>query len=248
MAGRGGALLWAAVAALGFAAPAACSGSAHSAAATRRVGVTVILGDAEVRPRDQHPGAEAALAGAITPQPHEHGGARSDRPVSAELRRQLDAARRRARSLMVEDRLGDAGYYVNSYYAAGVGSHYIDWPLVDLPFTPETPAMVLVDTTPGHIPRLAGFAYWVRSPAAPQGFAGDADVWHSHRGLCFQDEVLTQEEVPTPAACAGTWIDGGDLWMLHAWVVPGYENPDGVFTPVNPKLCPPRRGTDAVSC
>ena len=108
--------------------------------------------------------------------------------------------------------------------------------------------MLLLDTTPGHVPRLAGFVYWIRSPVPPAGFTGDADVWHSHRGLCFREDVLAQEDVPSPEQCAGKWIDGSDLWMLHAWVVPGYENPDGVFAPTNSKLCPPRRGSDALSC
>jgi hypothetical protein len=60
--------------------------------------------------------------------------------------------------------------------------------------------------------------------------------------------VLTREGVANPADCAGEWIDGRDLWMLHAWVVPGYENPEGIFAPTNPKLCPPRIGPDALFC
>ena len=36
--------------------------------------------------------------------------------------------------------------------------------------------------------------------------------------------------------------------MLHTWVVPGYENEHGVFSPMNPTLCPPRNGIDATSC
>jgi hypothetical protein len=165
-----------------------------------------------------------------------------------ELERELRGARRRARSLMTINRLGDAGYHVGSYYSPGTGSHYINWPLLDLPFSPETPTMLLVDTSPGHTPRLAGFSYWVRSPSPPAGFAGDADEWHQHRGLCFVDDVLASEDVPTPAGCEGTWLDGRDLWMLHAWVVPGYDNPAGVFAPLNRKLCPPRRGNDGAMC
>jgi hypothetical protein len=233
----------------------ACSRDPQAATSVPpRVGVEVILGDTGPRPSDQHPPQTAPAPGAMAPtEGHGHGDhARGDHtaslPTSARFERQVAAARRRARSLMALRRLGEASYYVGSYYSAGVGSHYINWPLLDRPFSPDAPTMLLVDTTPGHIPRLAGFSYWVRSPQPPQGFVGDADQWHNHRGLCFVDGVLAQEDVPRPADCAGTWLDGADLWMLHAWVVPGYENPDGLFAPLNRKLCPPRRGNDAVVC
>ena len=145
-------------------------------------------------------------------------------------------------------RLSRAGYFVGSFGSPGVGTHYIDWQLVGKPFDPSRPAMVLVDTAPGHRRRLAGFSYWVGSDGPPEGFPGDADVWHNHRGMCFVEGVLEREGVPEPAACDGVWIDGSDLWMLHAWVVPGYENSQGVFAGTNPKLCPPRKGIDAGWC
>ena len=236
---------------------AACADDKAAAPPPARVaGVQVVLGDSRARPAEQHPQAGAATGPAEDDrqghQGHhghgEHTAAHVDLPASAEFRRQLAAARTRAATLMSVRRLDDADYYVSSYYAAGVGSHYINWPLLDMPFRPDAPTMVLVDTTPGHIPRLAGFSYWVRSSTAPAGFAGDADQWHAHRGMCFIDDVLADEDVAAPSECEGTWLDGRDLWMLHAWVVPGFENHDGVFAPLNPKLCPPRKGSDAVAC
>jgi hypothetical protein len=145
-------------------------------------------------------------------------------------------------------RLSQAGYFVGSYWSGGVGTHYIDWRLVGGPFDPAQPAMLLVDSAPTHPRRLAGFAYWVRSARPPAGFDGGADHWHKHRGLCFIGGVLTREGVRDPARCAGAWIDGADLWMLHAWVVTGYENDAGVFAPLNSKLCGPRHGIDAGRC
>ena len=145
-------------------------------------------------------------------------------------------------------RLPDAGYYLGSYYSPGIGTHYIDWRLVGATFNPARPAMLLVDTTPGHRTRLAGFSYWVRSDGPPAGFDGDGDVWHNHRGLCFVDAVMTRENVADPSDCEGDWIDGADLWMLHVWIVPGYENLDGVFAPTNPELCPARKGPDVIWC
>ena len=33
----------------------------------------------------------------------------------------------------------------------------------------------------------------------------------------------------------GRLLDGRDLWMLHAWVVPEWSNPWGTFAPLNPR-------------
>jgi hypothetical protein len=233
---------------------AACSREAAptpAASPTRARGVEVALGDSGPRPPEQHPTPETVVRpgiGEATDPHHQHIAGTAEAPDSALIRRQLAAAKERAVELMKLQRLDRAGYHVGSYYAAGIGSHYINWPQLERPFAPDAPTMLLVDTTPGHIPRLAGFSYWVRSVEPPAGFSGDFDHWHVHRGLCFIDDVLTQEDVPSPDGCRGTWLDGSDLWMLHVWVVPGYDNPDGMFAPVNPKLCPPHRANDGVSC
>ena len=60
---------------------------------------------------------------------------------------------------------------------------------------------------------------------------------------------VDREEATGPSDCAGTYLAGGDLWMLHAWVVRGYDNRDGRFATFNPKLCPPDAGTpDLLRC
>ena len=189
----------------------------------------------------------AAGAGGHT-EHGEHGGPSASAPASPALRAQLAQAEGAARELMTQPRLSRAGYHVGSYYSPGVGTHYIDWRLVGDRFDPARPAMLLVDTTPGHPRQLAGFSYWVRSDGPPEGFAGDGDEWHVHRDMCFVEGVETREGVSDPADCEGEVVAGGELWMLHAWVVPDYENPDGVFAPTNPKLCPPRTGVDAGWC
>jgi hypothetical protein len=52
-----------------------------------------------------------------------------------------------------------------------------------------------------------------------------------------------------PPSCPGAWLAGGDLWMLHAWVVPGWENRWGDFASVHPGLCPsPRDAPDLARC
>ena len=142
-----------------------------------------------------------------------------------------------------------AGYRQASAQAPGIGTHWIRWDLVDAPFDPEAPSMLLYDQSSRGAGRLAGFSYWVRSAVPPDGFAGPNDHWHQHHGLCFVDRWLDREDVPSPDGCAGEWLQGGDLWMLHAWVVPGMENRWGRFAPRHPGLCPPPTGVpDVLSC
>ncbi len=77
---------------------------------------------------------------------------------------------------------------------------------------------------------------------------GDADHWHRHFGLCFDTRGLLQREnVAARADCGGRWLNGSDMWMLHAWVVPGDANLWGVFAALNPVLCR-RNGPDISRC
>ena len=143
-----------------------------------------------------------------------------------------------------------AGYVQSATQLPGVGTHWVNWTLVDRPFDPAHPSMLLFDQSPLHDTRLAGFSYWVRSVDPPEGFAGPNDVWHRHSGLCFENGWLVRENVPSAAQCDGQWLNGSDLWMLHAWVAPDVENADGLFAPRNRALCPPdwAQLPDVVKC
>ena len=85
---------------------------------------------------------------------------------------------------------------------------------------------------------LVGFAYCLQSATKPVGFAGDNDVWHQHTGLCVVNGWLDRRESVGHEDCAGTLFQGGDLWMLHAWVVDKYKNRDVDFAVFNSFLCP----------
>jgi hypothetical protein len=55
--------------------------------------------------------------------------------------------------------------------------------------------------------------------------------------LCFAcGGASTSRGVPAALACPGTWLNGGDLWLLHAWVVPDLPNADGRLAPTNPAV------------
>jgi hypothetical protein len=76
----------------------------------------------------------------------------------------------------------------------------------------------------------------------PPGFAGPNDHWHQHNangGLCLQGGLVVGGEDVSPQECANR---GGrkvlliDIWMMHAWVVPGFECSWGVFSGECPEL------------
>jgi hypothetical protein len=178
---------------------------------------------------------------------HAHGVAPPERPLAGAdadaFSRQWAAAVAASARLATPEQAAAAGYARSSSQVPGVGTHWINWTLVDAPFDPARPSMLLFDETAGpsgrgsgaHVgpARLVGFSYWVRSGSEPEGFAGANDAWHSHLGLCFVRGRLYVEGVPAALACPGTWLNGSDLWMLHAWVVPDRPNPDGRFAPAN---------------
>lgn len=80
----------------------------------------------------------------------------------------------------------------------------------------------------------------------PEGFTGDADPWHAHTGVCIRYgaggiESLAPASGITEEECAtreGNYM-GLTTYMLHVWVVPGWESPQGVFSAYNTKIaCP----------
>ena len=140
-----------------------------------------------------------------------------------------------------------AGYVLSSARAPGVGVHWVNWELISRPFDPARPSMLLFSSARG-VDRLVGFSYWVQADREPDGFAGPNDVWHTHSGLCVVNGWVEREGVADAAQCPGSWLAGGDLWMLHAWTVPDFSNRWGRFAQANPSLCPTGRVPDLASC
>jgi hypothetical protein len=174
---------------------------------------------------------------------HEVWGPVSETPLDpatqAVLEAQWAAAVDAAAALATPEDAEAAGYQRAAAELPGIGAHYVRWDLVDAPFDPARPSMVLYDESEVRADRLAGFSYWSRSVGAvPEGFAGPNDHWHMHHGLCFRDGLLVDEEVLDPAECDGDWLAGTDLWMSHAWVNREVANPWGRFAPRNPAVCP----------
>ena len=194
--------------------------------------------------------AISALAASASPAPpdpstHHHGHQESGPATTVVLNAadeaafdgQWAAAVAAAPGLDTEAEREAAGYVRAAVQGAGVGVHWVDWTRIDAPFDPAHPAMLLVDERDGR-EDLVGFSYWLRSDGPPDAFAGGNDVWHRHTNLCIVNGWVDREEVTSADACAGDVLAGSDLWMLHAWVVPGRENRWGGFAVRHPQLCP----------
>jgi hypothetical protein len=122
-----------------------------------------------------------------------------------------------------------------------IGAHYTNVGKVAV-FDPGAPSELLFDgTEPGS--KIVGLSYLVyHRGGAPDGFVGPNDHWHQHNdngGLCMKGGVVIGGESVTPAQCearGGRKQTLDDIWMVHAWVVPGFECTWGVFAGECPEL------------
>jgi hypothetical protein len=191
-------------------------------------------------------GPPASQAQVIDSEGHSHRGPTPQVPVDQATRTQLAAQQKLARAVAEKyPTVADAqraGYLMSTVYVPCIGAHYTNAPLAAR-FDPSAPAELLYDGTQ-PTSRIVGLSYLVYHPGGqPDGFAGPNDNWHQHNfngGLCFNGfGVVVGSEDMTQAQCAargGQKIVLVDTWMLHDWVVPGYECSWGVFAPECPEL------------
>ncbi len=187
-----------------------------------------------------------------TGEGHAHGEVLPEEPLgpadAAMFESQWRAAQSAIASFDTQAKAAAFGYVRATAPAGGIGTHWILWSQIAKPFDPASPSMLLFDERRDPA-ALVGYSYALQSPTRPEGFAGGNDTWHQHMGLCVDNGWVVREQAAGPDACGGTYIAGGDFWMLHAWVVPGWDNRKGDFAPFNPKLCPPIAGTpDDMRC
>jgi hypothetical protein len=98
---------------------------------------------------------------------------------------------------------------------------------------PEHPFYLQYDGDGPDAP-LAGMSWYVvrYQPGPPPGLAGDNDWWHTHAKICYWGPGVGVGDELTDAECAArggrnvAWPYG---WMVHAWIVPGYEERHDVF-------------------
>jgi len=167
-----------------------------------------------------------------------------DKPLTSAQRRtladQLVIARAVAMRYPTVADATAAGYHlVGGGFGPGSGAHYIGGSF-SLNFDPSHPLALIYD---GIHPtsQVVGVMYYGMGETAPQGFAGPNDHWHRHSGVCIGSGgavLFPPDSDVTARKCA---IARGSFmavtgWMVHAWVVPGWESPEGVFSHENPDL------------
>jgi hypothetical protein len=135
-----------------------------------------------------------------------------------------------------------AGYVPTTPYAPGTGAHVgkaADAQQNGTPLDLQRPQSYLYDGTEPDS-RLVGVMYvQLGGDQAPDGFVGPLDRWSRTRGQCLKKDSMDPAYPAAPSvteemcdAVAGTFIDL-IAWTQHAWVVPGWEAPGGVFAPLN---------------
>jgi hypothetical protein len=168
-------------------------------------------------------------------------------PASQQLlQHQLELAREVAMKYPTAQDAIAAGYTRAGPFSPGLGAHYFNWAQIGHDLMPNGvmtddailhPASLIYDGTKPNSP-IAGLMYYSASAHIPQGFAGDNDVWHYHTDVCIVyhgatvDTPFGADTTVTPAMChaVGGTLDAKTQWMVHAWVVPGYDSPEGVFS------------------
>ena len=212
-------------------AAAASDGHVHAATATTGAAEIVDLNGAHVH------GVKAQDVAAES-QPDQP----LDTATRALLAQQLSAARDTAmRYPTVADALA-AGYHLIGGFAPGAGAHYMGGSRGGSftgQFDATRPQSLIYD---GISPtsQVVGLMYTGGAATSPEGFAGPNDHWHRHSGVCLRgaDVLFPVDANVTEATCsaAGGRYMSTTTWMVHAWVVPSWESPAGVFSHENPNL------------
>jgi len=168
-----------------------------------------------------------------------------DPATHALLAEQLTIARETALRYPTTADAVAGGYHLVAGFGPGSGAHYIGGPFTGPgPFDASRPQSLIYDGT-SPTSQIVGLMYFgMGGDTAPEGFAGPNDHWHRHSKVCttFANGKI---DVPFPpdadvTAEQCTAVGGRYMaitgWMVHAWVVPSWESPDGVFSHENPNL------------
>jgi hypothetical protein len=138
-----------------------------------------------------------------------------------------------------------AGYYLAGGFAPGSGAHYIGGNILGGSGTLDIDrpgSLIYEGINPDS--KIVGLMYLGGGEESPEGFVGPNDHWHRHSNVCIKN-AAGGIEVPFPADADVTRemcrdVGGSFMsittWMVHAWVVPGWESSLGVFSHDNPNI------------
>ncbi len=164
-----------------------------------------------------------------------------DAATRATLQQQLVTARDTAMRYPTVASAEAAGYHVIGGFGPGSGAHYIGGILggFGAGFDPGRPLSLIYDGT-SPTSQMVGLMYYGMGNTAPEGFAGPNDHWHRHSNICTKgaDVLFPPDSDVSAEQCRalGGFFMTITGWMVHAWVVPGWESPQGVFSHENPNL------------
>ncbi|MGZ6964494.1 MAG: hypothetical protein ACXVKA_09760 [Acidimicrobiia bacterium] len=177
---------------------------------------------------------------------HNHRGPFKQDPITREQAAQLEAEQTIARGVALKfptvASAEAAGYRKSTVYVPCIGAHYTNAAFAGM-FNPATPSELLYDgTSPDS--KIVGLSYLVfHLNGAPEGFTWPNDRWHQHNfngGLCIgASGVVIGAESMSKAKCesiGGRKAALDNIWMLHDWIVPGFECTWGVFAGECPEL------------
>ena len=175
---------------------------------------------------------------------HNHRGPSVQKPLTREERITLEQQQDLARTVAVRyPTLADAkkgGYFPSTTYVPCIGTHVTNTRYA-LKFDPANPSELLYDGTAPES-KIVGLSFLVFSPSGPPaGFAGDNDFWHTHStngGLCMKGVVIGAESMSKEECerLGGRKIGLKGVYMVHDWIVPGWECTWGVFAGECPEL------------
>ncbi len=176
---------------------------------------------------------------------HDHRGPFKQEPLtqaeSVELQGQQALARGVALKYPTVASAEAAGYRKSTVYVPCIGAHYTNTGLVAR-FDPAAPSELLYDGTAPDA-KIVGLSFLIFHPGGPpEGFAGPNDKWHQHTfngGLCLKGGLVVGAESTSAKECAkrgGQKAALKDIWMVHDWVVPGWECSWGVYAGECPEL------------
>ena len=166
-----------------------------------------------------------------------------DPATQALLSQQLAQAQQAAMRFPTFGSAKAAGMILAGGMAPGVGAHMQNFSdsfsdvNPDGSINPSQPASWIYAGTAPNSP-VVGLMSTSFGETAPAGFAGPNDHWHQHSNVCvkFANGMIAvpfavdQDVTPQECADAHGQFMKKTVWMVHAWVVPGWESPQGVFS------------------
>jgi hypothetical protein len=220
--------------------------SAPTASSTGGVNASTALAEATtIKVPGENSGTFAStLAGNETEQSENAKWVPLDPHDQAILTSQLSQAEQAALRFPTVASAKAAGMILAGGMAPGVGAHYqvINGNIFkginpDGSINAEYPASWIYASTADNAP-IVGVMYEAFGQTPPSGFIGPNDHWHRHSNVCVQYSggkiavPFAADQDVSPQECAdvhGQFMQK-TVWMVHAWVVPGWESPQGVFS------------------